>query len=154
VSGKKIGLERNGTHGRFLREHNDAVRLLEERHAEAVAKRERQMEHTQDWIHKIKAREVVLDSEKAHSAQKLAEETAARESKCQEAVISLAPMIVEMASGARGKSIGANPTGTTSKATTRNGRLCKFQSMGALKVVDLPLCLSGKRKNPSTVSQI
>ena len=63
VSGKKIGLERNGTHGRFLREHNDAVRLLEERHAEAVAKRERQMEHAQDWIHKIKAREVVLDSE-------------------------------------------------------------------------------------------
>ena len=43
--------------------HKDAVRLLEERHAEAVAKRERQMEHAQDWIHKIKAREVVLDSE-------------------------------------------------------------------------------------------
>lgn len=99
----------------------DAMLLLEERHAEAVAKRECQMKRAQDWIHKIKAREVVLDSEKALNTQellataksvndqrraqrdhrlKLSEEMAARESKCQEAVISLAPTIAEMAAHA------------------------------------------------------
>ena len=90
------------------------VRLLEERHAEQVSKRDRQMLQAQKWINDIKAREVVLTSETAQNASELkaavksandqrramrdhrlqlAEEAAARESKCQEAMISLAPKV-------------------------------------------------------------